>query len=46
MASTPSLKSFELDIALQTTDTGEIFTSKALLDCGTTDLFANSDFIA
>jgi hypothetical protein len=30
---------------MQTTNTGEVFTSKALLDCGATDLFAHSDFI-
>jgi hypothetical protein len=39
------LESFELDIAMQTTDTGEVFTLKALLNCGATDLFANSDFV-
>jgi hypothetical protein len=45
IASTPSLKLFKLNVAMQTTDTGEVFTLKALLDCGATDLFANSDFI-
>jgi hypothetical protein len=39
------LKFVELDVAMQTTDTGEVFTSKALLNCGATDLFANSDFV-
>jgi predicted aspartyl protease len=36
---------FELDVAMQTTNTGEVFTLKALLDCGATDLFAHSNFI-
>jgi hypothetical protein len=40
-----STKSFELDIAMQTTDTGEVFALKALLDCGATDLFTHSDFV-
>jgi hypothetical protein len=31
---------------MQTTDTGEAFTSKALLNCGATDLFVNSDFVS
>jgi hypothetical protein len=30
---------------MQTTDTDEVFTPKALLDCGATDLFMNSSFI-
>jgi hypothetical protein len=46
IASTPSLKSFKLNVAMQTTDTGEVFASKALLNCGATDLFVNSNFIA
>jgi hypothetical protein len=40
------LKSFELDVAMQTTNTGEVFTLKALLNCGAMDLFTNSDFVA
>jgi hypothetical protein len=45
IASSPSSKLFELNVAMQTTDTGEVFASKALLGCGATDLFANSNFI-
>jgi hypothetical protein len=32
-------------IALQTTDTGEVFLTAALLDCGVTDKFIHSDFV-
>ena len=31
---------------MQTLDTGKILSTKALLDCGATDLFASSDFVA
>jgi hypothetical protein len=31
---------------MQTTNTGEVFASKALLNCGATDLFANSNFVS
>jgi hypothetical protein len=33
--------SLELNIALQTTDTGEVFSTAALLDCGATDKFVH-----
>jgi hypothetical protein len=46
IASTLSSKLFKLNVAMQTTDTGEVFASKALLDCGATDLFMNSDFVS
>jgi hypothetical protein len=36
MASILSLKSFKLDVALQTTNTGEVFASKGLHYCGAT----------
>ena len=46
IATTPSALSFKLEVSLQTTDTGAVHTTKALLDCGATDLFVNPDFIA
>ena len=46
VATTPSALSFKLKVSLQTTDTSAIHTTKALLDCGATDLFVNPDFVA
>src|SRR5277367_5244952 len=43
VAANPSTNSFELPISMQTLDTGEILTTNALLDSGTTDLFISSD---
>ena len=45
IATTPSSKSLELPILMQTTDTGTILSTKGLLDCGTTNLFIHSDFV-
>ena len=45
VASNPSVNSFELPISMQTIDTGEVLLTNGLLDCGTTDLFASSDFM-
>jgi Retroviral aspartyl protease len=44
VASAISDNSLEL-IVLQTTDTGEVFLTAALLDCGATDKFIHSDFV-
>ena len=46
VATTPSALSFKLEVSLQTTDTGAVHTTKALLDCGATDLFINPTFVA
>jgi Retroviral aspartyl protease len=35
----------KLSIVLQTTDTGEVFSTATLLDCGATDKFLHSDFM-
>jgi Retroviral aspartyl protease len=45
VASAISDNSLKLSIALQTTDTGEVFSTAALLDCGATDKFIHSDFV-
>jgi hypothetical protein len=45
VASAISDNSLELSIALQTTDTGEVFSMATLLDCGATDKFIHSDFM-
>jgi Retroviral aspartyl protease len=45
VASAISDNSLELNIALQTTDTGEVFSTAALLNCGATDKFVHSDFM-
>jgi Retroviral aspartyl protease len=45
VASAISDNSLELSIALQTTDTGEVFSTAALLDCGATDKFIHSNFV-
>ncbi|KAF8229201.1 hypothetical protein L208DRAFT_1180495, partial [Tricholoma matsutake] len=48
VAATPSPypHSFELKVSLQTTDTGTVHMTKALLDCGATGLLVSSDFVA
>ena len=46
VAATPGSNSLELGIAIQTTDTGATHTTKALLDCGATDLFIDTAFVA
>jgi hypothetical protein len=45
IAANPSSNSFKLKISIQTTDTGEVHTTTALLDLGATGLFMNSDFV-
>jgi hypothetical protein len=45
VAANPSSNSFELNISIQTTDTGEVHTTAALLDSGATGLFMNSGFV-
>jgi hypothetical protein len=45
VASSPSLNSLELQVSIQTTDTGEVHSTKAFLDCGAMGMFANSDFV-
>jgi len=45
LAVTPSEKSFNLDVAIQTTDTGEVYTVSALLDLGVTGLFIDPEFV-
>jgi len=34
-----------LDVAIQTTDTGEVYTVSALLDSGATGLFIDPEFM-
>ena len=45
LASTPSTRSFDLQVELQTTDTQEVKSSKALLDSGATGLFIDKSFV-
>jgi Reverse transcriptase (RNA-dependent DNA polymerase)/Retroviral aspartyl protease len=45
VASAISDNSLELSIVLQMTDTGEVFSTAALLDCGATGKFVHSDFV-
>jgi hypothetical protein len=45
VVSNPSSNSFKLDVSIQTMDTGEVHLTKALLDSGTTGMFANTDFV-
>jgi hypothetical protein len=45
VAANPSSNSFELKISIQTTDTGEVHTTTALLDSGATGLFMNLEFV-
>ena len=35
------MNSFELPVSLQTTDTGEVHSTKGLLDCGASDMFTS-----
>ena len=41
MAANPGSNSFELEVSIQTTDTGEMHATTALLDLGATGLFVN-----
>jgi len=45
LAATPSERSLNLDIAIQTTDTGEVHAVSALLDSGATGLFIDPEFM-
>jgi len=44
LAATPSERSLNLDIAIQTTDTGEVHAVSALLNSGATGLFIDPEF--
>jgi RNase H-like domain found in reverse transcriptase/Reverse transcriptase (RNA-dependent DNA polymerase)/Integrase zinc binding domain/Chromo (CHRromatin Organisation MOdifier) domain/Retroviral aspartyl protease len=45
VASNPSPNSLELKVSLQTLDTGDVFSTTALLDSGATSQFMHSDFV-
>jgi len=45
LAATPSERSLNLDIAIQTTDTGEVHAVSALLNSGATGLFIDPEFV-
>jgi hypothetical protein len=45
VASTPGPKSLHLKVELQTTDTGDVLAANALLDCGATGLFINTEYV-
>ena len=45
LASTPSSRSFQIPVQLQTTDTQEVKAAKALLDCGASDLFLDIAYV-
>jgi len=45
LAATPSERSLNLDIAIQTTDTGDVHAVSALLDSGATGLFIDPEFV-
>ena len=45
LASTPSSSSISLGVTLQTTDTGEMHTMPALLDCSATGLFVDTQYV-
>jgi hypothetical protein len=45
VASTPDPKSLHLKVELQTTDTREVLATNALLDCGATGLFINTEYV-
>jgi hypothetical protein len=45
VATTPRTQSLQLSVQVQTTDTGQTFGMKALLDSGTSGLFVDSDFV-
>jgi len=42
---TPSERSLNLDVAIQTTDTGEVHAVSALLGSGATGLFIDPEFV-
>jgi hypothetical protein len=45
ISSTPSSNLLELDVSMQTLDTGEVVASLALLDCRATGLFVDRNFV-
>jgi hypothetical protein len=45
VASTPSPKSLHPKVELQTTDTGEVLATNALLDCGATGFFIDTEYV-
>jgi hypothetical protein len=45
VASTPGPKSLHLKVELQTTDTGDVMATNALLDCGATSLFIAMTYV-
>jgi hypothetical protein len=45
VVSSPSPKSLHLKVELQTTDTGEVLATNALLDCGATGLFIDMEYV-
>lgn len=45
VTSNPGANLLELEISMQTTNTGEIHSTKALLDSGATGMFLNADFV-
>jgi hypothetical protein len=45
IASSPSANSFDLNVDIQTMDTGKVHAMSALLDCGMTGLFIDTNFV-
>ena len=45
VAATPGPCSLNLKVELQTTDTGDVLATNALLDCGATGLFIDSEYV-
>jgi hypothetical protein len=45
VASTPGPKSLHLKVESQTTDTREVLATNALLDCGATGLFIDTEYV-
>ena len=45
VAATPGPRSLNLKVELQTTDTGDVLATNALLDCGATGLFIDSEYV-
>jgi len=45
LVATPSKRSLNLDVAIQTTDTGEVHAVSALLDSGEMGLFIDPEFV-
>lgn len=45
ISATPSARSLNLKVQIQTTDTAELFSTSALLDSGATGLFIDSEYV-